>query len=101
MTLDRRSSVPDFTIGRTVFECWVTDGGHRYEWRSQGGHCKVGRGEPLAIEVPDEDGELITRHVPQYWAEANGQSAGDHHKTLGFAMLAAVQAARRQMRRAA
>lgn len=77
MVPDHLSAVPPFTLTGVVWRCWVTDGGQRFEWRSDDGRLTAGR-----------DGA-------EYWARADGRLAGGRHTSLRAAMAAAIGAVRR------
>lgn len=72
MNIDSRSTVPCFSVAGVTFECWVTDAGHRYEWRSTCKRAAAGR------------------QVALCWAVVDGRRIGDQYETLRRAMLAAV-----------
>jgi hypothetical protein len=74
---DRLSGIPTFEIDGTTFRCWVTDSGHRYEWRSTDGRSFAGRNEGSATA----------------WASFDRKVVGRAYPTLKFAMAAAVGAA--------
>lgn len=77
---DHLATSPPFTVAGVTFRCWVTDGGHRYEWRSTDGRCRVGRNVGNAM----------------CWAIADGRVLGTHFASLKLAMIAAVRAADRR-----
>lgn len=77
MATDYLSSAPVFTLVDVTWRCWVTDNGHRYEWRSECGRLTAGRSGA------------------EYWARADGRKCGESHHNLRAAMAAAMQAARR------
>lgn len=74
---DHLSSAPPFSLGAITFRCWVTDGGQRYEWRSECGRFVAGRSGA------------------EFWARADGRGAGDRHLSLRAAMAAAIAAGRK------
>lgn len=76
MSGDYLSSAPPFTIGDVTWRCWVTDGGQRYEWRSECGRFIAGRSGA------------------EYWSRADGRPCGNQHHTLRAAMVAAIRRAR-------
>lgn len=71
---ERRSAAPPFTIDGVRFDCWVTESGQRYEWRSACGLAAVWRA-----------GRAIS-------ARANGAGLGSHFVSLRQAMGAAAAA---------
>lgn len=79
--IDHISGLPAFHCGGLVWRAWVTDGGHRYEWRSTEGRCQVCQREGLA---------------GPYWAACGGITVGRHYRTARDAMAAAARAMRRQ-----
>lgn len=81
---DRPSSSPKFTVDGVTFQCWIVDGGHRYEWRSTCGRCRVGRNAGNAMA----------------WSSADGAMLGAHFVGLRLAMQAAVRALARRGRAA-
>ena len=72
MIPDRPSAAPDFTLRGIRFQCWITDAGQRFEWRSICGRFVVGR------------------LGPRWWARAEGRDKGSHHATPRAAMEAAL-----------
>ncbi len=74
MSQDRLTGVPDFAIGKTAFQCWTTDGGHRLEWRSTDGLITVGRNPGSST----------------CWAKVRGSHIGREFCSLKEAMIAAL-----------
>lgn len=72
---DQRSSVPSFTANGVEFECWVVDGGQRYEWRAMNGRLRAGR---------------VTGNS-DCWAAVDGHVLATTFAGLKYAMMAAVE----------
>lgn len=54
---DRLSDVPSFIVDGFTWSCYVTDDGHRYEWRSPGFRGRVWRHR--AIWYGSLDGKAV------------------------------------------
>ncbi len=74
MKTDYLAGLPHFSIGAIKFRAWVTDNGHRYEWRSTCGRYRAGNRRGRA------------------WAWACGRLVGEGFETLRSAMLKATTA---------
>ena len=94
MSTDRLSTTPSFALLGVTWRCWITDGGHRYEWRSTCGRFRAGR--TLAKADPSH---FPKGHVPSfvsvYWARSGDHVVGKGYTTLRLAMEAAVAAKQR------
>lgn len=75
---DCLSTVPTFALGDSVWRCWVTDNGQRYEWRSTCGRMRAGRRDGLWRAVVD------------------GREVYGSHESLKAAMQAAHRASERR-----
>lgn len=64
------SDVPEFTVGRVTFRCWIVNGA--YEWRSVCGRFRAGRRGAWC------------------WSSAHGRELGQQYSSLGAAMTGAV-----------
>lgn len=72
MGADRKSTAPPFTIGGTTFQCWITDDGQRYEWRSADGRLTVGRNTGRSSCWGRRGGNLVGSSYPSLKAAMDG-----------------------------
>lgn len=61
---DYKSSAPRFAIAGIEFECWATDSGQRFEWRSADGALRAGRNTGCSACWARRDGTMIGSRYP-------------------------------------
>ena len=89
---ERKTGLPSFSVGATVFTCWTSgDGGAaQMVWRCADRRCAVGR--VIVDHQVEIDGEMVTRKRALGWARLDEELIGRDFADLKTAMIAAATA---------